>query len=210
MNPNKTAGGFTLVELLVSMLIVSILGGAVFVTFAQGIRLWQATVNEGAQGEEEFFFENLRSELRNAFIYGKMALNGQPDLLEFHTLMLPPRSAQTQEAARKIPAMVRYRYVPAQKAVQKEVTYYEKMLNSQSKAFEVKMVLEAVSELRFEYDGRRKQGSSSVWTSRWKDTCFPGAVKILMDSRSGGVTKEVRVISLPAEGECFESEDEAV
>ncbi len=207
MKQNKRLNGFTLIELLVSMLLVSILGGAVFVSFAQGVRVWQASVREGSRGEEEFFLERLRSELRNAFLYGKMALNGQPDVLEFHTWMRP-EFKKNAPPPRSVPAMVRYRFVPSQKQVQKEVVFYEKMLHGQGGANSAQVVLDRVEQMTFEYDSRVSTGGGSVWKSRWKDACFPGAVKLTMNSRSGYSGKETHVIALPSQGECSEIEDD--
>jgi len=209
MKLNKNRFGFTLVELLVSMVIVSFLGGAVFVTFSQGVKLWQSAVREGTQGEEAFFFESLRSELRNAFLYGKTALNGQADVLEFHTMLTRLGDGVSGVPPAQVPAWVRYRYLSSQKIIQKEILFYEKMLQHQNSAAEVKVALDQVSQMRFEFDAREKSSSASVWRSRWKDTCFPGTIKITMDARSGSAAKLIRMIGIPAQGECSETKDKS-
>ncbi len=203
----KPKSGFTLIELLVSMTIATFVGGAIFVTFTQGVRIWQAAVRESEKGREEFFFEELKSDLRNAFFYGKSALNGQSQMIEFHTLVPQMRGKNKNLKVWKVPAQIRYRFNPAKKSIEKEISFYEKMLNKKSEMHKTKIVLEAVKNVNIEYYRQPTKGSSASWVRRWADTCFPEAVKITVKSEAGPKMNEARIISIPAAGECVEQED---
>ena len=200
-NPEQ---GFTFIELLVAMAMVSFIGGAIFVTFSQGVRIWQAAVRESAYDKEAFFLEELKSELRNAFLYGKSALNGKNQMLEFHTLVV--RLSKGNKPL-KVPAQIRYRFLSAQKLIQKEITFYEKMLNGKSTLYESRTALANISNFEIEYYQKSKKGSSASWVKQWASSCFPEAIKLTWDAEAARSSKETQVISIPARGECVEDEE---
>lgn len=206
----KSSSGFTLIELLVSMVITTLIGGAIFVTFSQGVRIWQASVRESSKGQEEFFFEGFRSELRNAFVYGKTALNGQSQVIEFYALQPDLRGKGKNLKVWKVPAQIRYRFDVSQKAIQKETTFYEKILYPKNDRYEKKRVLENVSDFNLEYYKPPQKEGAATWVRQWRETCFPEAIKLTVSFLSSPNSQESRVISFPALGECGESEDEAV
>lgn len=209
MKQNNRFSGFTLVELLISMLIVSILGGAVFASFSQGIRIWQRAVQQSELGDEEFFFETIRSELRNAFVYDGIAFEGQSEKFDFYGLMSRQIGKASSSGYSKVPAHIQYRFLPSEKSIQKEVTFYEKMLDGKREVSENKIVLDKVENVKFEYDKRQKERFGSVWMKSWKDSCFPGAIKATMQLTTGlSAAAEVRIINIPNEGECRESKSE--
>ena len=191
------------------MTIVSFLGGAIFVTLAQGIRIWQAAVRESKQGNQEFFYEEIKSELRNSFLYGKSALNGQNQMLEFHALVSDLREKKPHAHILKVPAQIRYRYEPEKKLIQKEITFYEKMLNKRSTLYQTQTALEGVTGMSMEYYQQPKKALSASWVQKWSGTCFPEAVKITMNMESAPNLKETRIFSIPTAGECSEEEDSA-
>ncbi len=192
------------------MVIVSFIGGAIFVTFSQGVRIWHASVRESEKGKEEFFFEELKSELRNAFLYKKSALLGQSQMIEFYTLDSQLRGKGKHLKAWKVPAQIRYRFDPQKKLIQKEVNYYEKMLNRKSKLSKSEATLQFVENMNIEYYQQPKTSSSASWVGKWADTCFPEAVKVTIETQSGLRAKVSRIISIPAIGECTEQEEAGV
>ena len=205
----RSRKGFSLIELLVAMVITSFLGGAIFVTLAQGIRIWQASVRVSKQGSQEFFFEELKSEIRNTFVFGKSALNGQGQMLEFYTLVPDIRGGKLAAHVFKVPAQIRYRYQPDKKLIQKEITFYEKMLNKQSTLYKTKTALEGVTDIKMEYYRQPQKALSASWVQKWSGTCFPEAVKITMNMESAPNLNETRILSIPRTGECIEEEDGA-
>jgi|GEM_PF-1302833 len=207
---HRSRKGFSLIELLVAMTIVSFLGGAIFVTLAQGIRIWQAAVRESKQGVQEFFFEEIKSELRNSFFYGKSAFNGQNQMLEFHALVSDLRGKGSQTHTLKVPAQIRYRFQPEKKLIQKEITFYEKMLNKRSALYKTKPALEGVATMSVEYYQRPKKATSASWVQKWSGTCFPEAVKITMSLEASPALKETRIFSIPTAGECSEEGNDSV
>ena len=96
------------------------------------------------------------------------------------------------------------------KAIQKEITFYEKMLHKKSDLYKTQTVLEAVTKLNIEYYRQSKRGSSADWVRQWVDTCFPEAIKITVEIETKPKTEEVRILPIPALGECVEQEDSVV
>jgi hypothetical protein len=191
------------------MVIVSFIGGSIYVTFSQGLRIWQAAVRQSQQGKEELFFEKLDTELRNAFLYGKSALNGQSQMIEFHALVPQLRGKNKYQRVWKVPAQIRYRFDPRQKLIQKEINFYEKMLTQKSGVDKIETVLDAVTNVNMEYYRQSNKNSSASWTRRWTDTCFPEAIKMTVEAESGLKIKQTRIITIPATGECSDQEESA-
>lgn len=200
--------GFTLVEILVSMVIVSFLCGAIYVTFAQGIRVWHAAVRKSENGKHEFFFEQFKSDLRNAYQNGKIALTGQGPMIEFYTQITDVRGVDgDQYAMRRMPARIRYRFDPNKKVIYKETDFYEKILNPKSKVASGKPALQNVTGVKFEYYRHPSKESAASWLKDWTSSCLPEAVKITIDSNTLLGLKSARIFSLPAVANCPEEEN---
>lgn len=189
------------------MVIVSFLGAAIYVTFAQGIRIWQSAVKQSLKGQEEFFFEEIKSELRNSFLYKISALNGQSQMIEFNTLAKDLRGSKQGAKTLNVPARIRYRFNSDKKLIQKEITFYEKMLNSKSKLETSRIAIEGVTAFNIEYYQYPTKGASSSWLKQWRNTCFPEAIKLTTEWQSAPGLKDMRIISIPATGECVDEEE---
>lgn len=191
-------------EVLISMVIVSFLGGAVYVTFAQGIRVWQAAAKKSQNAQLELFFEQFKSELRNAYQDNGASLNGKNQMIEFVTIQPRMGIKNSGTQALKVPARVRYRFDSVSKVIYKETDFYEKMLHSKSGAALVKPALADVTGLSFEYYRQPEKGTAASWLNKWTGNCFPEAVKISMDSHLVSRMKSVRILPLPAAAGCIE------
>lgn len=192
-------------EMLVSMVILSFLGGVIYVTFSQGLKIWNAAVKENAPWKRELFFEEFKSELRNAYVGGDPGLEGRSDSFEFYTFGRERRGAEGK--IREVPVKIRYVFDSAQKAVNKEKIPYEYVLNPGPAATR-ESVLEGVSAWSVEYYQYPKKGKAAQasWVNRWTEPCLPEAIKITLNSEHAAQAMTTRIFPLPASGLCNDQE----
>lgn len=189
---NPEIRGFTLIELLVSTVIVTFLGAAIFVTFAQGIRVWQAAVRESEKGQSELFLETFESELRNAFVYKNASVAGERDSIQFYTFMPLVR---TNNKERKV-----------LKTIEKDITYYENILKEDKKAQITQTALEGITSMTFEYYQISSKESEAAWRRGWKSNCFPEAIKLVVERLDQTLPKMTKLFNMPSIGSCSSQE----
>ncbi|MFH1478837.1 MAG: prepilin-type N-terminal cleavage/methylation domain-containing protein [Candidatus Omnitrophota bacterium] len=83
-NPNK---GFTLVEMLIVMVIMSMISLAIYSTFNSGVKIWKRLNNQISAEDVSIFFERLEADLKNNFKYEGMDFVGDKAKLSFPTLV---------------------------------------------------------------------------------------------------------------------------
>lgn len=190
--------GFTLVEMLIAVLIISVLAGAVYATFAQGLRLWQRAGQEGPALEMEFFLEEMISDLRNAMPYGSAVLSGDTDYIQFYKLAPGGGAAEEGNGDRlDVPVRLRYQADPVGKAVMKKEESYFKILAPKTDVpAREKMVASGIGTCRFEYYGRDSHRNVYEWKRRWSESYFPAAIKISLEHEKLPGRKILKIIPL--------------
>lgn len=101
--------GFTLIEVMLAVMIVSVISVAIYTTFAQGINLWKRALSEQPDLDVELFLEKAAMDLRNAFPYGTQGFSGSEDSFEFYRIA--PRDlaeAKGKKARADVPVRIRY------------------------------------------------------------------------------------------------------
>lgn len=197
----KSEAGLTLVEMIVALLIVSFLGGALYVTFSQGLKAWQM-VKRGLPGEQSgFFIEKMTSEIRNAFVYRKESILGDKKQFYFYAPVLRKGKGELENGVR-VPARIRYYFDASKKAVCQDTDFYEKILTQARPVSKCASSLENVTNAGFEYYRPPTDKVSGGWVSSWEGACFPNAVKIVWESSVEPGNKSVRIIRLPGEKFC--------
>ncbi len=80
--------GFTLIEILFVMAILSIVSLAVYSSFDSGIKIWQR-LNKDAPAEDlNIFLEKISDDLRNSFKFTGIEFVGRDKSISFATLVL--------------------------------------------------------------------------------------------------------------------------
>ncbi|HCM43247.1 MAG TPA: hypothetical protein DIS66_08070 [Candidatus Omnitrophica bacterium] len=202
----KNKKGFTLIELLTSIVIFSFLSGAVYVSLAQGLRVWKFATEQTRDWKQDLFVESFRSDLRNAVTHASVSVKGGAQHLEFYTLLPDARRSQKIGESNRIPARVEYSFDAAKNAIMKETVFYEKILYPTGKEGSViQTAMEQVQDVRFEYF-RHPEGkvTAASWQSKWDAACFPEAVKMILEIKDVRSIKKAHIFALPARGSCAE------
>jgi len=185
--------GFTLIEILVVTVILSVVSLAIFTTFSNGIKIWKR-INTGITGEDLFIFcDRLGFDLRNSFKFTGIKFFGEEDNLEFPAMVNSPRlNAKTV-------GRVIYEYNPDARILIRKQTDFPGIYS----AGEVspKQSLKDIKNAKFLYYFYDKEKKEYVWLEEWSRDDLPLAVK--MELEFGGQEKNskfIRTFSIPAGG----------
>jgi prepilin-type N-terminal cleavage/methylation domain-containing protein len=192
------AKGFTFVEMIVAIMIVAMLGVAVYTTFSQGVRLWTRTAKDRGEWKLDLWVEKITGDIRNSFWDAKVPFKGAPTEFSFATLARDPGDARREV----FPVSLRYFFNPKRKVVEAQRTAFENVLVPRSASKNSALSLEKVVAFEVEYYGYDPKSKVYSWRSHWNKDCFPEAVKITIEPEQMSHRKWTRMISMPAENAC--------
>lgn len=203
----KKQGGYTFIELLIAVTIISLLGGAVYSTFIQGGKLWLRANREDPEIIVGIFFEKVAFDLRNAFQYSSMPFIGKGAETVFFSVLEPEvtNSGLPAQTAR-IPTRVRYVYNEKAKTIEREMRNYDRMLYSETAFQDVaKTVLDHISRYQVLYYEVDPKSKMIYWKQTWNRDCVPRSLKISLNYTRENKIKSVfeKVLPVPA-GNCAE------
>lgn len=197
--------GFTVVEMIVSVLILSFLGAVLYTTFSQGLKLWYESVRDRPEMDIDLFIEELTADLRNAVSLKEAPLRGTPLSVEF----LTRDRKRIGEKEVDTPARAIYFFDAKTQVIAATKVPYENVLYPPKGKTVAQAALDHVSSWKLEYydyDTERKQ---EFWRTKWEKNCFPQAIKMNLQHGNMPQTNLTRVIPLPGAGVCPEQESNA-
>ena len=80
--------GFTLTEILLVAVILSIIGLSVYGAFNNGIKVWKRIVKNITQEDVSIFFDKISRDLRNTFQYSGVKFEGTAESITFPALVV--------------------------------------------------------------------------------------------------------------------------
>jgi|GEM_PF-933648 len=165
--------GFTLVELLVSIALLTIVSGVVFATFSGGIRVWERIQAVGQEDQwVQIGFEQFRTDLRNAKHFGPVGFHGSYDMVSVPALVpAAPDSDQLE------PGELGYYYDSNRRRVCRASFPY-RMLRRRRLRDECTTVLSQVERVKLSYYALNPKTGEGGWTGSWESTDPPLAVKM--------------------------------
>lgn len=178
--PRIPAKGFTLVEFLVAVIIISFLGGVIYTTFSQGMQLWYRGQKSHDDSDLDFFIEKITRDLRNSFKYTTAnAFVGTNQAMLFYTLMPAPNpSVPTEEPSLEQPVRVRYFLQKEAQAIMRLQESYQEILNPELHSDSPpKPVALKVLDASIQYYAYDEKSRSYHWLDQWQRPCLPLAVK---------------------------------
>ncbi len=180
----NTRYAFTLIEILVSITIVSLVGMAVYSIFANGINAWRrGNENSNYERNVRLISEKFARELRNTSEFSNIAFEGTKDSIMFPALILSESISDNGETESYYEVgRLAFFYDKTENALCKEEKTFPEAF-SQEEIGEGKVLIEDVRKLEFSYCYLDNATGKYKWKEDWKkeeQESIPQAVKIEM------------------------------
>jgi len=179
----RLKSGFTLLEVLIVVVLVSFLGGVIYSVFFQGVRIWNLTGQEGSDLNYSIFSERIAMDLRSLFNAAGQ-FNGNADSVQFTALRSKTSSSAKVSEVVFIPRIIKYYYDVSQKRInmtEQDFGIGQGSLPPTSTA--AKTLLSNIHSCRFEYYVYDQKSKSFSWQDKWQADCAPLAVRIKLSVR---------------------------
>ena len=195
--------GFTLVELVLVMVILGVVGLAVYGTFANGLNIWKRITQQNQPEDINVFFEKITFDLRNSFKLTGIRFRGGKTRIAFPTRTKYIDDEQLKESI----GQVTYAFNGRMKTIdQSEASYSDVFYKREGKK---RILANDIRSLRFEYYKFDPDKKEYAWVSSWQeeDQSFgletaeqlPLIVKVELAVENGGREVEyVRTIPVPS------------
>ena len=181
-----TKQGFTLLELLAAIFMISIVGTVALTLFSKGIGIWEdVRFRSSTEYETILFLEGLEKEARNYVNFSEIGFSGKSETIRFPAFINVQR--ENSDHIQNVLGCINYRFDRDKMAVYKSKISYPESTQESSSAFY--RVLKRVKSLNFEYGVLDKQ-EEFKWSSLWKkEGGIPEAVRIRIEV---GIDEEFR------------------
>ena len=185
---NKSA--FTLIELIVVVVALSVVSLAVYATFNNGIKIWQAARREMPEEDLDIFFEKFTTDLRDSFNFKNIVFAGKEDSLEFPTLV------GSQKLPRGTVGKITYLYDPGKHVVVRRQMDYSDLYNGENN-IEQEMAKD-IKALKFQYYVYDPGTQEYLWQEELLTGKLPLAVKVELEmGHDDKINKFSKTVGIP-------------
>lgn len=186
--------GFTLAELLVASVIMSIIAGAVYVSFSSGIRIWNRVNQRIKQEHINIFMEKITSDLKNTFRFSQISFEGTEDSLKFATLV----NVYELESEPRWPIVeVSYFLNKETNTVNRQIKNFSQIYKNEKGT--IQKLLKDIHYLKFKYYFYDPRREDYFWQSEWNDNNegLPIAVKVELGWKDNQTDRFIKTIAIP-------------
>ena len=189
----KNNPGFSFIELIIVVSILSVVSLAIYATFNNGMKIWQRVNRQLPEEELDIFFEEFTRDLRNCLKFAVIGFLGREDRLEFATL-----TGSAGLKGRTV-GQVSYLYEPAREMlIRRQRDYSQVYSDAEGKAEDG---VRNIKSVRFKYYFYSKEKNEYYWQEESLTGAIPLAVRIeleLEDEKQ--LSKFARTVTIPIGG----------
>jgi prepilin-type N-terminal cleavage/methylation domain-containing protein len=191
--PPGGSKGFTLLEMLIVLVLVSLVGLVIASTLSNGIKIWQRLNQSVEQEEINIFFEYLTGELHSTFAFSTIGFQGAEDKVSFATIVTSKNLGCVQTGA---VGEVVYVYDEISKQLTKEERDYSQIYKGTSGS--KRDLLKNLESLKFSYYFYDKEMDEYIWAEEWEEEGLPLAIRVELEFGDGRKIKKItRTIDIP-------------
>lgn len=195
--------GFTLIELVLVMVILGVVGLAVYGTFVNGLNIWKRITQQNQPEDINVFFEKITFDLRNSFKLTGIRFRGGKTRVTFPTRTKFIDDEQLKESI----GQVTYAFNGRTKTIDQSAATYSDVFYK--RAGQKRVLARDVRSLRFEYFTFDPDRKEYAWVPSWQedDLTFgveaeenlPLIVKVELSVEDSGREFEyVRTVPIPS------------
>lgn len=188
---HQNGTGFTLLELIISSLLIALVALAIYTAFSNGLKLWVKT-NQIVLNKEQAFItlERLGKDMHNIVSFSPISIDFKANYLSFPVLVNQGEDSQVYRLAQ-----VKYSFDEEQKTISRQQQIYglDKDPSSREMATGIKSL---TLSFRY-YDNDLKKMN---WRPDWDSQAKPSAIKVeivLKDDKNETEETLTRIIAFP-------------
>lgn len=192
-----TKKGFTFIEVLLAVSLFSLIGVALYSTFASALKIWEKSQRVVIEEDVTIFFDKLTQDLRNTFYYSQIRFLGKEQSLSFVTTLLTDadrRSSRSSEEVVDQIGRVEYYFDLTNKNVYRRQANYAQSLKEEFQP--ARQMLFNVTDIQFRY---YFIGESDLLVHNFVEEVIPMSVevKVVFEDEQFGRREMRRFINLP-------------
>lgn len=173
--------GFTLIEMLMVSLIMSIISLGLYVTLNSGIKVWQRINNQELAAEEvNIFFDKFALDLRNSLSFTTINFIGTENGLSFASII------KSQRLEGRTIGQVLYTYDSRTGLLNRQQKDYSQIYNAEEAA--PSAMLKNIKSLVFQYYVYDKERKEYFWHNEPLAEQIPRAVRLELEFLDGAKT----------------------
>jgi prepilin-type N-terminal cleavage/methylation domain-containing protein len=158
--------GFTFIEMLLVSALIASLSLAVFLCLSSGLKLWHRTQQALVQEDVAIFFDKFSADLRNAFGFSTLGIEGREYSFAFPTIVWMRADRGGVRGAEQFVdqfGRVRYTFDPAEGVLSRQQANYSQGIRKAWADDAPQALLRGATEVRFKYyySGRKDDNFSS-------------------------------------------------
>ncbi len=184
------ARGFTFVEIVLVMSLLSIISVALYNALANGLKVWDRGVHSFTEQEALIFFDKLTRDVHNAFPSRVLPVDGRRTYFVFPSIVRKLAGPNMTEYADQV-VMVKYDLDIKQRALVRREANYGQAVNSQYP--EASVLLPDIKAVQFRY--LYPSFGKDVWGDQTKGE-LPSAVEVSVEFGSPKAAYKMRRLIL--------------
>jgi prepilin-type N-terminal cleavage/methylation domain-containing protein len=186
----KNKSGFTLIEVLIVAMILSIISLAIFSTFSNGLKIYNRINSEATVEDLVIFCDRFGTDLRNSLNFNGINFTGKEEELEFAGIFNSPRMQRTTIGR------VKYAFNPSSGRIDRYVSDYSTVYSQEGES--LRHSLDKVKSCVFSYYYFDNLTNGFAWGPGWDKQSLPVAVRMELEFKDDPRTKFTRSFNIPA------------
>ncbi len=188
----NSKNSFTLIELLLVVVLLSVVSLAMYAVFNNGIKIWQRINKRLPQEDVSIFFDKFSRDLKNSFKFSAIRFSGSVTSLEFATVINSPRLQKTTVGR------VTYSYDPQAEVLNRQQDDYSQVSGGSGEGSLIQS-LNNIKSVKFQYCIFDENTKEYLWREEWTKDDIPLAVKIELEIADGSqIRKFIQTVGIPA------------
>lgn len=193
MRKKKNNAGMTLIELLITLTVLSVISLAIYASLNSGLKIWKRINQQMAHEDLDIFFDRFGHDLRNCARFMGLTFTGTQERVEFPTILPSPRLGGD------VIGRVSYSYDPQSKTLTRIQQDFSQIYSGEESS-KIQPIPD-LGSVKFRYYVYDKQTEEYSWREDFLEEDFPLAVRIELESGDGPQAQSfTRTVSIPVSG----------